>query len=62
VKEIMQETMHGRSRKGRPCTAWINNISMFTKLTVEGSSRMTNDRDQWRMYVHGVANPWIKGG
>jgi len=30
----------------RPRTAWINNISTWTKLTAEGSIRMTNDRDQ----------------
>ena len=44
----------------RPRTAWINNISMWTKLTVEGSMRMTDDRGQWRKYVRGVANPRIE--
>jgi len=24
--------------------------------------RMTGDRDKWRKYVHGVANPWIEDG
>jgi len=42
--------------------AWINNMSMWTKLTAEGSMRMTNDRDQWRKYVYGVTNPRIKDG
>jgi len=23
---------------------------------------MTEDRDKWRKYVHGVANPWIENG
>ena len=40
--------------------AWINNISTWTKPTVEGSIRMRNDRDQWRKYVHGLANPRIE--
>jgi len=40
--------------RGRPRTAWINNISMWTKLSVEGSVRMTNDRDQWRKCIR----PW----
>jgi len=53
----MRETMPGRRR---PRTAWINNISMWTKLTVEGSMRMTDDRGQWRKYVRGVANPRIE--
>ena len=26
-------------------------------LPVEESIRMTEDRDKWRKYVHGVANP-----
>jgi len=25
-------------------------------------SKMTEDRDKWRKYVHGVANPWIEDG
>jgi len=32
----------------------IDNISTWTKLSVEGSVRMTNDRDQLRNYIHGV--------
>ena len=27
---------------------------------MEESIRMTEDRDKWRMYVHGVANPRIE--
>jgi len=26
------------------------------------SSRITEDRDKWRKYVHGVANAWIEDG
>jgi len=29
-------------------------------LPVEESIRMTEDRDKWRKYVHGVANARIK--
>ena len=28
----------------------------------EESIRMTENRDKWTKYVHGVANPWIKDG
>jgi len=31
------------------------NIKTWTGLSVEESVRMTEDRDQWRKYVHGVA-------
>ena len=57
-KEIMQGTMSGRHRTGRPRTALINNISTWTKPTVEGSIR----RDQWRKCVHGVTKPRIEDG
>jgi len=58
-KEIMQGTMPGARRRGRPRTAWMDNIKMWTGLPVEESVRMTEDRDKWRKYVHGVANPQI---
>jgi len=29
-------------------------------LSVEKSIRMTQDRDKWRKYVYGVANPRIE--
>ena len=56
-KEIMQGTMPGARRRGRPRTAWMDNIKTWTGLSVEESIRMTEDRDKWRKYVHGVANP-----
>jgi len=60
--EIMQKTMPGARRRGRPCTAWMDNIKTWTGLSVEESIRMTEDGDEWRKYVHGVANPWIEDG
>jgi len=53
-KAIMQGTMPGASRRGRPRMAWMDNM--------EESIRMTEDRDKWRKYVHGVANPQIEDG
>jgi len=61
-KEIMQGTMSGARRRGRPRTAWVDNIKTWTGLSVEESIRMTEDRDKWRKYVHGVANPRIEDG
>ena len=54
-KEIMQGTMPGARRRGRPRTAWTDNIKTWTGLSVEESVRMTEDGDKWRKYVHGVA-------
>ena len=53
-KEIMQGTMPGARRRGRPRTAWMDDIKTWTGLSVEESIRMTEDRDKWRKYVHGV--------
>jgi len=61
-KEIMQGTMAGARRRGRPHTAWMDNIKTRTGLPVEESVRMTEDRDKRKKCVHGVANPRIKDG
>jgi len=61
-KEIMQGTMPGARRRGRPRTAWMDNIKTWTGLSVEESIRMTEDSDKCRKYVHGVANPRIEDG
>jgi len=47
-KEIMQGTMPGARRRGRPRTAWMDNIKTFAGLSMEESVRMTEDRDKWR--------------
>ena len=58
-KEIMQGTMPGACTWERPRMAWMDNIKMWTRLPMEESIRMTEKRDKWRKYVHGVANPQI---
>jgi len=40
----------------------MDNIKTWAGLPVEESVRMTEDRDKWRKYVHGVANPRIEDG
>jgi len=61
-KEIMQGTMPGARRRGMPRTAWMDNIKTRTGFSAEESVRITEDRDKWRKYVHGVANPRIEDG
>ena len=43
---LMQGTMSGARRRGRPRTAWMDNIKTWTGLSVEESIRMTEDRDK----------------
>jgi len=40
----------------------MDNIKKWTGLPVEESFRMTEDRDKWSKYFHGVANPRIEDG
>ena len=53
--------MAGARRRERPHTAWMDDIKTWTGLSVE-LVRMTEDRDKWKKYVHGVANPRIEDG
>ena len=53
--------MHA-GEEGHARTAWMDNIKTWTGLSVEESVRLTEDRDKWRKYVHGVANPRIEDG
>jgi len=46
----------------KPRTVWMDNIKTWTGLSVEESIRMTEDRDKWRKYVHGLASPRIEDG
>ena len=55
-KKMMQGTMPGARRRGRPRTAWMDNIKTWTGLSVEESVRMTEDRDKWRKYLHEERN------
>ena len=45
-KEIIQGTMPGARRRGRPRTAWMDNIKTWTGLSVEESITMKEDRDR----------------
>jgi len=61
----MQGTMPGARRRGKPHTAWMDNIQTWTGLPVEESIRMTEDRDKWRKYicrwsVQRSARGWLK--
>jgi len=52
-KEIMQGTMPGARRRGRPHMAWMDNIKTWTGLSVEESTRMTRGQGQMQK-----VRPW----
>jgi len=60
-KEIMEGTMTGARRRGRPRTAWMDNIKT-QDMDRTPCVRMMEDRDKWRKYVHSVANTRIEDG
>jgi len=45
-KEIMQGTMPGACRRGRPRAAWMDNIKTWTGLAIEESITLAEDRDK----------------
>jgi len=57
-----RDNARNNARRGRPGTAWMDNIKTWTGLPVEESIRMTKDEDKWRKYVHGVVNRRIEDG
>ena len=60
-KVIMHGTMPGARKRGRPRTAWMDNIKTWTGLPVEESVRMTTeDRDKWRVRPW-CGQPWYRG-
>ena len=59
---MMQGTVPGACRRGRPRTTWMDNIKTWIGLPVEESVRMTEDGDKWRKKVHGVASPGVEDG
>jgi len=60
----MQGTMPGAcaGQEDNTRPGWTTSIWTWTGLSVEESVRMTEDRDKWRKYVHGVSNPQIEDG
>ena len=61
-KDVIEGTTPGRRRKGRPRTAWIDNVKVWSGMTLEQALRSTADRDFWRRTVNDAANPRIEDG
>jgi len=50
-KEIMQGTMPGAHRRGRPCTAWMDNIKTWTGLSELGIMHACRGADRYKCTV-----------
>ena len=51
TKTIMQGTVPGGRRRGRPKKPWDNNIKEWTELPLANTLRLTEDKDDWRKIV-----------
>ena len=60
-KEIIQGTIPGPRRRGRPRTAWMYNINTWTGLLMEVWIRMTEDWDNGLRYSDGDHVPFGVG-
>ena len=58
-KEIMQGTMPGARRRGRPHIAWMDNIKTWKS---QSESQRTEKSGENRAHVHCVANRRIEDG
>ena len=61
-KDIIQGTTPGSRARGRPRTAWLDNIKAWTGLTVAELTRKVEDRTQWKIIVRDAADPRIEDG
>jgi len=61
-KQIMQGTTSGCHKRGRPKTAWIDNILQWTGYSLDKILLDTEDRGRRRQHVHGAAKPRNEDG
>jgi len=60
MADITKGRMPEPRARGRPKMNWMNDVTSWTGLTIEGAIRAANDRKVWRMIVYDVTNPRIE--
>jgi len=61
-KGIVEGTLSGIRKRGRPRTAWIDNITSWTALKLEDIIRKVDNRSAWRTTIHSAAYPRTEDG
>ena len=56
-KQMIQGTLSGSRKRGRPRIRWFDNICEWMKMEAGSIMRMTSRRDEWRAAVHEAAKP-----
>jgi hypothetical protein len=55
-KDIIQGTMPGKRRRGKPRTTWIDNIKDWTESQFVIMLRAAEDRTYWRKIAYNATN------
>ena len=50
-KRLMQGKVEGKRRRGRPTTAWFQDLKEWTKLDMAAASQLATDRERWREII-----------
>ena len=50
-KRLMQGKVEGTRRRGRPTTAWFQDLKEWTKLNIAAASQLATDRERWREII-----------
>jgi len=61
-KDLIQGTLPGGRRRGKPRTSWIGNLTSWTTMNMDEMLQSTEDRTGWRQLVRSVTNPRIEDG
>ena len=65
-KTILQGTVQGKRRRGRPRKNWADNITEWTKMSFSTTQALAHNRHKWRQLVQHSSlqrpdNPWVMG-
>ena len=58
AKIIMQGTVPGGRRRGRPKKCWHDNIKEWTELPLAKTLRLAEDKDGWRKIIKTSVGPY----
>jgi len=61
-KGIIEGTLPGNRKKGRPRTAWIGNVTSRAGLKLKEAIWKVDNRSAWRTAIHSLAYLRIEDG
>ena len=50
-KRLMQGKVGGKRRRGRPATAWFQDLKEWTKLDIAAALQLATNRERWREII-----------